>query len=311
MPELAPGSLPSRLAALGAALGLPPLRLSLETFPSKPWRSARHATLRELLRVDGEPRYSVKWYARDHPRPFAELAGTSAAFGRATGLRTPVFVARADLPAAVGLVEEWIPGARDLASALAAGAVEPSHAETLLTELHLAMQAAPALATDSLAEDRRRCLQALVWLGEGSADFAPLRDWLLGPYAPFSPVTRLLHEDLLPCNVLLTSPGRAVLVDFDHCLPSRMPWYAAWRLGWFSSSLPVPSVSAGGVLADQRVRLLCVALEVERQFSVLERTRFLHDWKSAWCRELLQGREAVPGAAAESRRLSLQLEHSP
>ncbi len=304
MPELVPGSPCDCLAAL-------PERLALECFPSKPWRKACHATLRQLLRVDGEPRYSVKWYARDHPRPFAELAGMSAAFQRTTGFRTPVFIARAEMPAALALVEEWIPGARDVSSALDAGLLAPEQAESLMTELHLGMLAAPVLEADSLAADRLRCLRALSWLGEGSADFSPLRDWLSGPLAPFSPATRLPHEDLLPGNVLLLPSGRPVLVDFDHCLPSRMPWYAAWRLGWFSSSLPVPAISSAGVLADPRIRLLCVALEVERQFSVLEHARFLHDWKSAWCRKLLQGRESVPGAAAEARRLTLQLEDSP
>jgi len=303
-PLLAPAEV--RLAAVADRLALPVTRVTLHALPDAGLRTGPWHAPRERIDVDGEPRYCLRWLAKDHPVGASTLATLPALFSRATRLRTPLFIARVPLLDWCGLLEEWIV-AETFSSLHQKGHFSALELESRVGQAWSAMLAAPAADYDARPADRQRCRDALRWVGEGSADYRELLRLVdEAGDALFSPVTRLIHEDLVPSNLLALAAGLEAVVDFEHCRYSSIPWYAAWRLHWFAG-IHIPGEPAPGSVLHR----FAILLEVERQHAVLTPARFLHDWRIAWRQALLSGREGVPGAASELARIEQTVLGSP
>lgn len=301
-----PGPAELRLAAVAERLSLPVSRVTLHSLSDAGFRTGPWHAPRERIAVDGEPRYCLRWLAKDHPVGASTLATLPALFSRATRLRTPLFIARVPLNDWCGLLEEWI-AADTLSSLHQQGHFSALELESRVGQAWSAMLGAPAADCDARPQDRQRCREALRWVGEGSADYPELLRFVdTAGDALFSPVTRLIHEDLVPSNLLSLPAGLEAVVDFEHCRYSSIPWYAAWRLHWFAG-IPIPGEPAPGSVLHR----FAILLEVERQHAVLTPARFLHDWRIAWRQALLSGREGVPGAPSELARIEQILQGSP
>lgn len=303
-------SLEEMQSAVAEALSLPVQRLRLLPLKGAPYRRPAYAGVKQVIQIDGVPRYCVKWhYQASLACPIAEFGGRGALFTRLTGLRTPLFVALARCAEQIGFIEEYVDDAPTLASLLSKRVMELAQVSVILQQIFDRMLQAQPLADSAEASDRAACKRALRWVGEGSSDYASLCHLVENDATLFEPKTRLIHQDLLPTNLLVPNSGaKQVVIDFEHCVPSTMPWYAAWRLGWFYGvQLPEAGSDSTGLCKDRnrlaQLRLLSTALEVERQFTVLEPGRFLQDWNLAWKQALLLGREGTPGALSESKRI--------
>jgi GT2 family glycosyltransferase len=292
---------------VAAELHLAPERLRLRAGPEAKGRSRGAATVRWIAEVDGEARYSIKLYPEGFRRPVDEIIDAAGALSRDLGVRTPKFVARIRAPGFDGIVEEFLGDAPTLQEMLVLGEVGEDFVAGILTSYFEKFSARRFPAGTVLERDRSRCLAALRWRGEGTALHKHLSRVVKENNGLFSPDAWLVHEDLIPSNVVMVDRREPVLVDFDSCCLTTIPWFAAWRAS-HASKLPrffwLAEWDRPGLV---NVFDLCGALETELQCETLEPAQFALDREKAFQNgvdrpsgEVPAGQEEAPGNAPGS-----------
>lgn len=289
---------------VAAELRLDPARLNLRAGSGARGRRRGAATLRWVAEVDGEPRYSIKLYPEGFRRPVDEIIEVAERLSRELGIRTPRFVAKIRAPGLVGIVEEFVGGAPTLQQLRDSGAMGEEAVLAVLRSFFEKFMSRTFPAGEVRERDRSRCLHALRWHGEGTELHRDLARLVAECEALFTTEACLVHEDLVASNVLMPPGGDPILVDFDSCCLTTMPWYAAWRAAHVAG-LPrffwLPEWRRAG---ERNLFNLCSALETELQFTVLDPERFALDRDRGWrgLVDELQGK--LDASQRELRRLS-------
>jgi len=292
---------------VAAELRLAPARLGLRAEPGSGGRRRGAATLRRVAEVDGEPMYSIKLYPEGFRRPIDEIIAVAEGLSRDLGVRTPKFVARIRAPGFDGIVEEYLGDAPTLQQMLDAGEVGEAIVLGILKSFFEAFAARTYPAEGVRDRDRDRCRRALRWHGEGTALHAHLSRIVAECEELYSPGAWLVHEDLTPSNVVMVGRRQPVLVDFDSCRLTTIPWYAAWRAS-HAGGLPrfywLAEWERPGLV---NVFDLCGALETELQFETLEPAQFAMDRDRVWRHKVDQLQGELQARRAEARRMGAPL----
>jgi GT2 family glycosyltransferase len=297
------------LPAVARALDLPVSRLTLRQEIPPAGRRSSYSATRQRIEVDGEPVYSVKWYPPDYHRSVDDIIATSARLARDLGLRIPRFVAKVSIGETHGIIEEHLRDAPSLQLLRDKGELGPEAVIGILRPIFQRFVEHRFPAAGQIEKDRARCLQALRWIGTGTAVHRELERIIRETDVLFDSSACLIQEDLVPSNVLMAGSRKPVLIDFDHCHTTTMPWFAAWRAA-HAGGLPRffwrPDWDKAG---PANLFALCGALEVELQFSALEPARFFVDRDQNWQSQLAEAQRTRDLAQAQAADHAAAIQH--
>jgi len=296
-------NIPDCRSALASLLQVDIARLSVEQGTPAANRRQGRSTRRDTVNVDGVPTYSVKWYPSDHDRKLDEIAGLQTVMREQVSIRTPIVVGELHVGSFRGLVEEWVGNLQTLADALSIGRIQPEDGQVLVESLFKTLCSREFPDGGVRERDRARCIDALKWAGQETEEYQTLRAWVENELPPTPAKTVLIHEDLIPQNIFIDTEGQPLLVDFDLCHYTTIPWFAVWRNAHLTGS---PRRFWPTEWASSRPDLLfrmCSLLETQLQSEVLDPVQFVVDRDKGWLHHNHQLSRQLEEARQQQRSL--------